>query len=552
VKSKKTSIILKFLSGKGPMRIVITGAKHSGKTTIAQRLAAVWSIPALDTDSELERLYALRTGTAETTRGIYAALGETSFRELERESARAALSSDWCIISTGGGVVLDPSIREFLYAGSVIVHLSAAENLLWKRIETNGIPSFYQGPDGREKHRTRVSLIDEIMSSRADINFRIDESNQESAAEEIAILVENHLGLRMGSPSSFGEIVRTVTFGESHGKALGAVLDGLAPGVELTEDDIQKELDRRRPGQSAVATPRNEKDRVRILSGVFEGRTTGTPVCMVVFNEDQDSTKYDALRDVFRPGHADFTFWKKYGVRDHRGGGRSSGRETIGRVCAGAAASKILASRGVCITAFAEEIAGIKSGVEDFSVIEKNSVRAADLEAAALMEKAILDAREMHDSVGGIVKLVIRGVPAGLGDPVFFKLDARLAQAFVSLGAVKGVEFGAGFSSARLRGSRNNDPVSAQGFESNNAGGILGGISNGDEIIVRIAVKPTPSIFMPQKTTDTSGNECEVEIKGRHDPCIVPRIISVVESMAALVLLDAWEINSRIAGVSEK
>jgi chorismate synthase len=208
---------------------------------------------------------------------------------------------------------------------------------------------------------------------------------------------------------------------------------------------------------------------------------------------------------------------------------------------------KILQSRGVTVTAFAEEIAGIRGEIEDFSAIDHNSVRAADLEAARYMEQAILDARQMHDSVGGIVKCVIRGVPAGLGDPVFFKLDARLAQAFVSLGAVKGVEFGSGFSAARLRGSRNNDPVSSGGFESNNAGGILGGISNGDEIVSRIAVKPTPSIFLPQSTIDTAGNQRELEIDGRHDPCIVPRIIPVVESMAALVLFDAWEIKDRIS-----
>ena len=529
------------------MKIVITGAKHSGKTTIARLLSGIWKIPSFDTDEEIERLYTEKSGTTETVRSLYSVLGENGFRTLEKEGCAAALSRGWCVVSTGGGAVLDSETRQLMYDNAVIVHLCAPEELLWKRIEANGIPSFYLGDGGRKKHRARVSLIDEIMQPRADIVFRITESNQQDAASQIASLVEHHLGLRMSAPNSFGEIIRTTTFGESHGAGLGAVLDGLAPGTELSEEDIQRELDRRRPGQSDVSTPRNEKDRVRILSGVFEGKTTGTPVCMVVFNEDQDSTKYDALRDVFRPGHADFTFWKKYGVRDHRGGGRSSGRETIGRVCAGAAASKILSSRGVTITAFAEEIAGIKGEIEDYSAIERNAVRAADLEAARAMEQAIFDAREVHDSVGGIVKLVVRGVPAGLGDPVFFKLDARLAQAFVSLGAVKGVEFGAGFRAARMRGSENNDPVTPRGFESNNAGGILGGISNGDEIVVRIAVKPTPSIFLPQTTVDADGNQREIEIKGRHDPCIVPRIIPVVESMAALVLLDAWEIHDRIS-----
>jgi chorismate synthase len=285
---------------------------------------------------------------------------------------------------------------------------------------------------------------------------------------------------------------------------------------------------------------------VRILSGVFDGKTTGTPVCIVVFNEDKDSSKYDEIRELFRPGHADFTFWKKYGIRDHRGGGRSSGRETAARVAAGAIAKKILSEKGIEIIAYAEEIAGIKGSIVDFGYIEKNPVRAADPEAEPLMEAAIRKARTEGDSVGGIVRLIVKNVPHGLGDPVFYKLDARLGMAFFSIGAVKGVEIGSGFESSRVRGSMNNDQIENGQFLTNNAGGILGGISTGQDITARIAVKPTPSIHKAQKTVDTEGHNRTIEIEGRHDPCIVPRIIPVVESMTALVILDALEIQSRI------
>ncbi|HSV96030.1 MAG TPA: chorismate synthase [Spirochaetota bacterium] len=353
----------------------------------------------------------------------------------------------------------------------------------------------------------------------------------------------------MRSPSSFGEVLRVTTFGESHGPAVGAVLDGVPPMVELSEVDIQRELDRRRPGQSAVTTPRAEEDRVHILSGVFEGKTTGAPICMLIYNKDQDSSKYEAIRDVFRPGHADFTLWKKFGIRDHRGGGRSSGRETAGRVAAGAVAKKLLAEHGISVTAFAQEIAGIRGEVEDLGFIESNPVRAADPSAAKLMEEAIIRARAEKDSVGGVVRLVVRGVPAGLGDPVFYKIDARLAMALFSIGAVKGVEIGAGFKSARLRGSENNDPMRDGAFLSNNAGGILGGITTGADIVACVAVKPTPSIFRGQDTVDTDGNSRSISVEGRHDPCIVPRIVPVVEAMAAIVLLDALEIQRKIKGV---
>jgi chorismate synthase len=271
---------------------------------------------------------------------------------------------------------------------------------------------------------------------------------------------------------------------------------------------------------------------------------------MIIYNRDQDPSKYDAIRDLFRPGHADFTFWKKYGIRDHRGGGRSSGRETAGRVAAGAVAKKLLSEQGIRVVAFAEEVAGIKGGAEDYDAIEKNPVRAADPVKAREMEEAVLSARREKDSVGGIVKLVVKNLPAGVGDPVFYKLDARLGMALFSIGAVKGVEFGSGFASARERGSRNNDAMEGGRFLSNHAGGILGGISTGEDIIVRIAVRPTPSVGVEQKTMDTSGRDRTIAVEGRHDPCIVPRIVPVVEAMASLVILDALEIQERIRGIS--
>lgn len=319
--------------------------------------------------------------------------------------------------------------------------------------------------------------------------------------------------------NTFGRSFRVTTFGESHGPALGAVIDGCPPGVALSEADIQPALDRRRPGASPLTSPRNEPDRVEILSGVFEGKTTGMPIALLIRNRDARSGDYDTLRTVFRPGHADFTFQAKYGLRDHRGGGRSSGRETVGRVAAGAVAALCLARIGIMISGRIEEIHG-----------------ASEPEA---MEREILAAKEAGDSVGGVIRLTAQGVPAGLGDPVFGKLDALVAAAMMGIGAVKGVEIGDGFAAARMKGSEHNDRMDAQGFLSNHAGGILGGISNGNEIIVRIAVKPTASIALPQETLTTGGAETVIRVGGRHDPCIAPRLLPVAEAMLALVLMDA-------------
>jgi len=341
--------------------------------------------------------------------------------------------------------------------------------------------------------------------------------------------------------SSFGHLYKLSTFGESHGGAVGVVLDGAPPGLELTESDIQKELDRRKPGQSSVTTPRQEPDTIHLMSGIFEGKTTGTPILMILYNKDAQSSAYDDIKDMFRPGHADFTYLKKYGMRDYRGSGRASGRETAARVAAGAVAKKLLAQRGVTIVAWTQRCAGISCQTVDFSVIEKNPMRAADLAAAAKMVPVIEQLAKDGDSVGGIVECRITGVMAGLGEPVFDKLEADLAKAMMSLGAVKGFEVGLGFGCVDLHGSEHNDEMDKDGFRSNNAGGIVGGISNGEDIVFRVAVKPTSSISKVQHTIDTKGTEMEISTVGRHDPCICPRLVPVVEAMAAIVLEDHYK-----------
>jgi chorismate synthase len=341
--------------------------------------------------------------------------------------------------------------------------------------------------------------------------------------------------------NSFGQIFRITTFGESHGGAVGVVVDGVPPGLPLCENDIQKELDRRKPGQSALTTPRKESDAVSIMSGVFEGKATGTPILLIIYNTDARPRDYAAIQDLFRPGHADYTYLKKYGIRDYRGSGRASGRETAGRVAAGAIAKKILEGRGVSVLAYTLRAAGISCASFDPAVIETNPLRACDSAAAREMEARIAELREEGDSAGGVVECRVNGLPPGLGEPVFDKLDADLARAMLSLGAVKGIEFGAGFAAADMKGSRHNDAMDASGFLSNNAGGILGGISTGQEIIFRVAVKPVASITKKQKTTDILGREAEISTEGRHDTCICPRIVPVVEAMTCLVLEDHFK-----------
>lgn len=342
--------------------------------------------------------------------------------------------------------------------------------------------------------------------------------------------------------SSFGRLLTVTTFGESHGPAVGAVLDGVPPGLPLAEGDIQRELDRRRPGQSSVTTERAESDRVEILSGVFEGKTTGTPIALLIRNEGARSGDYQSLSEVLRPGHADWTYLAKYGLRDWRGGGRSSGRETAARVAAGAVAKALLARRGIEVRGYTLEIAGVRARTIDIAEIERNPVRCPDAAQAAVMVQRIEEARAAGDSVGGIAEVTVSGCPAGLGEPVFDKLEALLAHAVMSIGGVRAVEVGVGIEAARMRGSRFNDELAMEAgrvvTRTNNAGGIAGGISTGAAVIVRAAFRPPASISLPQASIDVRGEPVTVEVRGRHDPCIVPRAIPVLEAMAALVIAD--------------
>jgi chorismate synthase len=341
--------------------------------------------------------------------------------------------------------------------------------------------------------------------------------------------------------STFGERLKMTTFGESHGEAVGVIVEGVTPGVELDEAYIQVQMDRRRPGQSSVTTPRKEYDKIRIVSGTFEGRTTGTPLCILLNNTDMRPSAYDDIKTLYRPGHADFTYEKKYGIRDYRGSGRASGRETAGRVAAGAVARRLLENRSVSVVAYTTEIDGIKCDTFEEAAIESNVVRACDPAAAARMVERIEQLAKDGDSCGGIVECRIRGVAPGLGEPVFDKLDAELAKAMLSIGAIKGIEFGAGFAAATMRGSQHNDAMDASGFKTNNAGGIIGGISSGADIVFRVAVKPTSSISSVQQTVDGEGNERSIQTIGRHDPCICPRVVPVIEAMACMVIEDYYK-----------
>ncbi|MEE9275816.1 MAG: chorismate synthase [bacterium] len=346
--------------------------------------------------------------------------------------------------------------------------------------------------------------------------------------------------------NTFGVAFRFTSWGESHGPAIGVVVDGCPAGLPLSEADLQRDLDRRRPGQSNVTTQRKEEDRAEILSGVFEGYTTGAPISVLIRNHDADSSKYESLRNVFRPGHADFTYWAKWGRRDHRGGGRSSARETAARVAAGAVAKKLLAREGISICGFVNRIGDVIWEGEEFdpAEIERNSVRCPDPETARRMEEVILAARKDGDSVGGILTVIAEGVPPGLGEPAYGRLDADLAAAMMGINAVKGVEIGAGFGSASIRGSQNNDPFDFREGRvvprTNNAGGVLGGISTGAPIVVRFAVKPTSSILIEQETVTTEGRRERVRVEGRHDPCVAPRAVPIGEAMMAVVLADHW------------
>lgn len=349
--------------------------------------------------------------------------------------------------------------------------------------------------------------------------------------------------------SSYGKLFQITTWGESHGTALGVVVDGCPAGLPLSADDIQLFLDRRKPGRNKISTPRKEDDKVEILSGVFEGKTTGTPISLLVRNTSQRSSDYGEIANYYRPGHADYTFDKKYGFRDYRGGGRSSGRETIGRVAAGAIASKLLFMLGIRLTAYTRSIGPvtIEDSRFDIQAILETPTCMPDRLASEKAEAYLDECMKAHDSAGGVIECRIDGCPAGIGEPVFDKLDAELSKAIMSVGAVKAIEIGDGISAAQHKGSENNDAFRMQDKEvmksTNHAGGILGGISDGSTILLRAHVKPTPSIFSRQQTVNRQGEDIEIAIKGRHDPVIVPRAVVVVESMAAVTLLDALLVN---------
>ncbi|WGF91980.1 chorismate synthase [Aequorivita marisscotiae] len=346
--------------------------------------------------------------------------------------------------------------------------------------------------------------------------------------------------------NSFGKIFKLTTFGESHGIAIGGIIDGCPAGLSLDFDAINTEMQRRKPGQSAIVTQRKEEDQIKFLSGIFEGKTTGTPIGFTIENTDQKSKDYSHIKDIYRPSHADFTYDKKYGIRDYRGGGRSSARETACRVVAGAIAKQLL--QNLQITAYVSSVGEInlnKSYSEvDFSEIEKNPVRCPDPQMAKKMEEYIKSIKKQGDTVGGIITCVIKNMPVGLGEPVFDKLHAQLGKAMLSINAVKGFEFGSGFAGTAMKGSEHNDTINPdETTKSNYSGGIQGGISNGEDIYFNIAFKPVATIMQKQKTIDSKGNKAIAEGKGRHDPCVVPRAVPIVEAMAALVLADFWLLN---------
>ena len=352
--------------------------------------------------------------------------------------------------------------------------------------------------------------------------------------------------------NSFGTLLRLTTFGESHGPAIGGVLDGFPAGVVIDEDFIRSEMRRRRPGQSAVTTSRNEADEVTFLSGIFEGRSTGTSIAFVIANTNNRSGDYDNMRSAYRPSHADYVYDVKYGIRDHRGGGRSSARETAVRVCAGALAKLALKQLGVTVQAYTSQVGDIVLGKDytayDLSAIESNVVRCPDCEVAAAMERLILDVKAAGDTIGGVVTCVLKGLPVGLGEPLYNKFTSSLAAAMLSINAVKGFDYGNGFAAAFGRGSQQNDIFynndGSVATRTNNSGGVQGGITNGNDVYFRVAFKPVATILMEQPTVAPDGSETTIKARGRHDPCVVPRAVPVVEAMAALVALDHYMLNN--------
>ncbi len=354
--------------------------------------------------------------------------------------------------------------------------------------------------------------------------------------------------------NTFGTLFTLTTFGESHGTAIGGVVDGMPPGVDVDLDFVQGELNRRRPGQSSITTSRNEPDRVELLSGVFEGKTTGTPIGFIVRNTNQHSSDYDNLARLFRPSHADYTYFEKYGIRDHRGGGRSSARVTIARCVGGALAKLALRQLGITVQAYTSQVGSIALDRDyrayDLDMAEDNAVRCPDREKAALMHQLISKVKADGDTIGGVITCVVKGCPAGLGEPEFGKLHAQLGAAMLSINAAKGFEYGEGFGCMDMRGSQQNDIFTADGGRvhtlTNHSGGIQGGISNGEDICFRVAFKPVATILKPQSTVDTDGRAAVMEARGRHDPCVLPRAVPIVEAMAAMTILDNYLVNKSV------
>ena len=352
--------------------------------------------------------------------------------------------------------------------------------------------------------------------------------------------------------NTIGKLFTFTSFGESHGKGIGGIVDGCPAGIEIDENYVQSELNRRKPGQSSIATPRKEDDKVEFLSGIFEGKSTGTPIAFIIWNQNQHSTDYDHLKEIYRPSHADYTYQQKYGIRDHRGGGRSSARETASRVVAGAIAKLALKQMGISITAYTSQVGpfAMTQTMEevDLSAIESNIVRCPQQDVAEKMIEYIHQLKKEGDSTGGIISCIIKGIPVGLGEPIFDKLQARLAFAMLSINASHGFDYGRGFEGVSMKGSEMNDPFYMEGDKiktrTNNSGGIQGGISNGEELFFRVLFKPVATISKKQETIDKQLNEVELEARGRHDPCVLPRAVPVVEAMAALTLLDLYLVNS--------
>jgi len=343
--------------------------------------------------------------------------------------------------------------------------------------------------------------------------------------------------------NSFGQKFRFSTFGESHGNALGCIVDGVPAGINVDEKFIQEQMDRRRPGKNEFATSRKEGDKVEILSGVFEGKTTGTPIAMVIFNENQKSKDYTNIKDLFRPGHADFTYFNKYGIRDYRGGGRSSARETAARVAAGSIAKLVLEELNIEVKSGICAIDGIEASSFDFDYAKESPIYSLDKNKEDFQKDAILSAKKSHNSVGGVALVNVKNAPIGLGEPLYYRLDAQIAAAMMGINAVKAVEIGDGVLASKVKGYDNNDQIDSNGFKTNHSGGILGGISNGDDINVKVHFKATPSVFIKQDTVDINNNEVKCELKGRHDPCVAVRGSVVAESMMAIVLADMLMLN---------